>query len=362
MSPTPMVPLSQGHAPTDSHGALLLGLIYGFVHVIGPDHLGTLMTLSSVTSPTKAFRVGAAWGLGHSVGMVLVAAIFLLAHRLIAIDMDSWEHYGNYFIGASMMACALYFIAYESTFLKTQADGSVVPQACACHGPQRPADATPAAEEDLELKGTPPPPPPPDVPSPPPSPGAYGTTDRGRRPGRFAARGFQRGKDAEGCCLPCKDGTGACATKQAACAQEAPAREEALERQPLLTAEEATDPRQQSWWRRAWAERDAKGALLGVFQGLCCPLGMLGVSFLANLPGTGIAAFLVIFMFISAFGTASLAVAWATITAYGLGTRVSPQIVYRASCGFTLVLGLVWIVANHYGSLDKIDYAESLEG
>mmetsp|Transcript_66456 Transcript_66456/g.210095 ORF Transcript_66456/g.210095 Transcript_66456/m.210095 type:complete len:166 (-) Transcript_66456:92-589(-) len=115
------------------------------------------------------------------------------------------------------------------------------------------------------------------------------------------------------------------------------------------------------WWQRIRVERGAKGAVLGIFQGLCCPLGMLGVSCLANLLTAGIAGSLLVFMCMSAFGTAFLAMAWAWLTANSLGTKVSPRVIYRASCGFTLVLGVAWVACNHAGVLEKLDYTEGLE-
>jgi len=248
---------------------------------------------------------------------------------LIEINVNSWEHYGNYFIGASMMACALYFIYFESSFLKEQEDGSVVPQACACHG--APMVEPPEAQEDAPLcyrceEG-------------------YGTTSQvGRSRLSF-------GKEPSTFCPPCSGGDatpGKAAEAQAAKGQPA-------------SAEQDISAVERPWWQRIWAERDAKGAVLGVFQGLCCPLGMLGVSFLANLPTAGIAGFLLVFMCISAFGTAFLAMAWAWLTAYGLGTKISPRVIYRASCGFTLALGVAWVVCNYAGVLGKLDYTESLE-
>jgi len=336
---------SGGHGPmshVDNRGALFMGVVYGLVHAIGPDHLGTLMTLSSVTTPGKAFRVGGAWGLGHSFGMVSIAAIFLLARKLITVDMEKWEHYGNYFIGASMMACAIYFMISESTFLKEQADGTVVAQGCACHGggslaPAPSAEPAVEAEPALPMCGDCG-----DV-------EGYGASG-GRGLRRFSLKENFKNRCREPCCEDEEDHT-------------CPALEVA-ETQPLLTSTEKDLPeasaKAESWLERTWAGRDAKGAVLGVFQGLCCPLGMLGVTFLANLPSIGIAIFLIVFMCISAFGTALMAVLWAYLTAYGCSSRISPRFVYRASCGFTLLLGAVWIICNHFGWLEMLDYAEGM--
>mmetsp|Transcript_146925 Transcript_146925/g.409262 ORF Transcript_146925/g.409262 Transcript_146925/m.409262 type:complete len:293 (-) Transcript_146925:269-1147(-) len=290
----------------EPHSGLLQGLVFGLVTVVAPHHLGTLLTLSSAASYGAAFRVGMAWGLGHSCGTALVAAVLVLAHQLIEVDVESWEHYGNYLIGASMMLCALYFVVSETSFVMQEADGSFTAQPCCCHGgPAAPAAAVPA---DTRVGG-----------------------EAAEEDGLY--------------CKPCT--------------------EDDLEVRPLLPAsEKLSDGEQtaeaQTWWQRSWAERDAKGALLGIFQGACCPMGMLGVSFLANLPSASVAGFLIVFMLVSAFGTATLAVAWAFLTAHGLGTHLSPRAVYRASCGFTMALGVVWIICNYYGVLDMLDYTEGL--
>merc|ERR550532_2381514 len=93
------------------------------------------MTLSTVTSSTRAFKVGACWGLGHSIGMTLVAVLFVVLHRVVHLSVDAWEYYGNYCVGGSMIICALYFIVREPMLLKKQADGTYTAQPCACHGP-----------------------------------------------------------------------------------------------------------------------------------------------------------------------------------------------------------------------------------
>jgi len=300
-----------GHAAI--HGPLLMGIVYGLIHIISPDHLGTLMTLSSVTSPGRAFRVGAAWGLGHSFGMVFIAFVFLGLRSLVTVDMHKWEHYGNYFIGASMIAIALYFILSESSFLKEEADGSVTAKGCACHGSP---DAEVPPERHFAHS----------------SRGHYGASS-------------DEALACQPCCPPGDD-----------CCKESPAGSKLF---GALADREAPGPKQ-TWWQRAWAERDLKGALLGVCQGMCCPLGMLGVGFLAGLDAGGVVAFLIVFIGVATFGTAVVAVVWAALTAYGLGAKVSSSAVYRGSCACTLALGLAWIVANFFGILGALDYTERL--
>mmetsp|Transcript_12630 Transcript_12630/g.18963 ORF Transcript_12630/g.18963 Transcript_12630/m.18963 type:complete len:342 (+) Transcript_12630:169-1194(+) len=60
------------------------GITMGVIHVLtGPDHLSALATLSANVGNFKAFYLGAQWGMGHSVGLTVVAII------LIALDDGS---------------------------------------------------------------------------------------------------------------------------------------------------------------------------------------------------------------------------------------------------------------------------------
>ncbi len=61
----------------------------GVVHVLtGPDHLSALATLSANVGDYKAFKYGVRWGIGHSIGLVIVGSI------LIIIDLTG--HPRNY--------------------------------------------------------------------------------------------------------------------------------------------------------------------------------------------------------------------------------------------------------------------------
>jgi len=40
--------------------AVLMGLMCGLLHAVGPDHLATLVTFSTLMEPMQAARVGAA--------------------------------------------------------------------------------------------------------------------------------------------------------------------------------------------------------------------------------------------------------------------------------------------------------------
>ncbi len=55
----------------------------GIVHVLtGPDHLSAIATLSVNVGNFQAFWYGFRWGVGHSIGLVVVASIFIAIENL----------------------------------------------------------------------------------------------------------------------------------------------------------------------------------------------------------------------------------------------------------------------------------------
>jgi hypothetical protein len=99
------------------------------------------------------------------------------------------------------------------------------------------------------------------------------------------------------------------------------------------------------------------GAVLGLFQGMCCPMGLMGVSFLASLPLAGIFCFLAAFVVFSSLGTGAIAMGWAYAAGGGFA-GVSQKALYRASCSFTMALGVLWLVATYGRFIQKLDYTE----
>jgi len=105
--------------------------------------------------------------------------------------------------------------------------------------------------------------------------------------------------------------------------------------------------------------RDITGACIAIVQGIFCPTGLVGISFVAQMGNsTEIVLFLTVFILISVVGTGLVAVGWSVITDIGMGDYVGPRIVYRGSCVFTLVLGIAWISATYSGW--SIDYTDQI--
>ena len=64
----------------------LTGLAASMAHVVtGPDHLAAVTPLA-IDSRKKSWMVGFSWGLGHTLGMLLIGCVFLLFRRFISID------------------------------------------------------------------------------------------------------------------------------------------------------------------------------------------------------------------------------------------------------------------------------------
>ncbi|GMF17841.1 unnamed protein product [Phytophthora lilii] len=82
------------------------GLMLGVVHVLtGPDHLSALAAMSNGGS-WRAFALGMRWGCGHSIGLLIMTAIFFAAGQ--TIDLDATGEYLNYVVGVFMIALGIW--------------------------------------------------------------------------------------------------------------------------------------------------------------------------------------------------------------------------------------------------------------
>lgn len=277
---------------------VVLGTICGFLHAVGPDHLATLVTFSALMDPWAAAKVGAAWGAGHCAGIIAVAFLVLCMARLPGMHMDNWEYYGDYAIGVSMIIVSLYFIFRESQFVVTTEDGRVDVKGCACH-PSSPAD----------------------------------------RRSKLVARK--------------KKGHQFCATFNQECNDpDCDDEETASEASPLISSNQIQHK------QASTQGKDLQGALVGLLQGMCCPMGLVGMGFAAGRSPLEIAIMTITTVAVSIAGTASVAAGWAYITRSSWMGSVNPKFMYRVSCLMGLLLGVLWISANYLDVLDKLNYAE----
>ncbi|CAE7685172.1 unnamed protein product, partial [Symbiodinium sp. CCMP2456] len=107
-----------------------MGVFCGILHAVGPDHIATLVSFSTLLTPWAAAKVGAAWGLGHCAGILGVALLVYMLGNVI--PMENLEKYGDYVIGASLILVAAYFFLQESQHLVADADGNIVVAGCGC--------------------------------------------------------------------------------------------------------------------------------------------------------------------------------------------------------------------------------------
>jgi len=295
------------------HAALRIGALCGAINVIAPDHLGTLMTLSALCALQEAFYIGVWWGIGHSVGTILICCVVMVLKALAVAGIDAYEHYGEYIVGASLIFCALYFAFNEHKYLKEKEDGTVAAVPCSCHSfSVQPHTSNIDTNPDLA-------------------------------------------------CTPCtgtmtpmpKSGSTPSASKKTSCFdphEDA----EVQENTPLLPHNGNADRSDE-----LSSGRGIEGACIGLIQGMCCPTGLVGISFVARMGNsTEIVVFLTAFILVSVVGTGLVAVGWSVITDKGMGDYVGPRIVYRGSCVFTLVLGIAWISATYSGW--SIDYTDQI--
>lgn len=301
---------------------IILGIVLGLL-LIGPDHLGTLMALSTLTTGLGSFKVGFAWGLGHSLGMILICPIFLLLREVSSksfhVSVEQWEYMGDYLIGASMVLIAAYFFVFESWYLEKQADGSFKAKGCPC----------------------------------------CPTADATVRDDKPSAKKF--------CASYCKPGCTDTASKHPPAADEDVEQSPIQEDAPLLPkakAYESAAASASSLFASLYSVRNFQGAALGLLQGLCCPMGLAGLGFMGRMSVSSSPLMLVLFALsfavASGFGSGVITFGWGAITSSGGGSCMSPRTMYLSSCVMTGLLGVVWIAANACGVLEHINIEEKI--
>lgn len=69
--------------------ASMAGLIAGFVHALsGPDHVAAIAPLAA-NCRSRAWAIGLRWGIGHSIGAMIIGLSALFAQNLLHIEMFS---------------------------------------------------------------------------------------------------------------------------------------------------------------------------------------------------------------------------------------------------------------------------------
>ncbi|KAG7386912.1 hypothetical protein PHYPSEUDO_015117 [Phytophthora pseudosyringae] len=84
----------------------LTGMLFGLIHVLtGPDHLSALATLSAGSS-WRSFALGIRWGCGHSIGLIVMAVIFIALDG--KLDFKVLNVVTDVLVGVFMIALGVY--------------------------------------------------------------------------------------------------------------------------------------------------------------------------------------------------------------------------------------------------------------
>jgi len=88
---------------------LLTGIIAAIAHVLsGPDHLAAVTPLA-IESKNRSWGVGLAWGIGHTIGILIIGLLFLLFRDLIPVERIS-EH-SEQLVGIMLILIGVWAIA-----------------------------------------------------------------------------------------------------------------------------------------------------------------------------------------------------------------------------------------------------------
>lgn len=70
-------------------GGLVLGILLGLRHAFEPDHLAAVSTLvADRHSPRAGLFVGAVWGLGHTLGLLVVGGVLAILERTLSPSVE----------------------------------------------------------------------------------------------------------------------------------------------------------------------------------------------------------------------------------------------------------------------------------
>src|SRR5690349_635269 len=91
--------------------AVLYGVSTGALHAIsGPDHVLSLGPVA-LTRPSRSFRIGLTWGVGHSFGTLMLALPLLFGARFV--HLPTLAGFGDRLAGFALMAMAAWSLWSE---------------------------------------------------------------------------------------------------------------------------------------------------------------------------------------------------------------------------------------------------------
>lgn len=257
-----------------------------------------LLTITAGVRPERAFALGAHWGAGHSVGMVVVFAVFLLANKFVNVEV--WEFYGNYCAGALLVIMGLYFMFRENQYIENHEDGSASAKFCGCCAPV----AMPPTGDELA-------------------------------------------------CSPCGDQSQIGYSFVTARRSNRPA-PEAIK--PIFSTGDSIDTCQRN------IQGAIIGVLQGLCCPSCVVyFGFVGTIASFDHSWKENVGFLITYAVTSSLVNGILASLWSTCCFSDTGSKyISTRGAYRFCCGIAVMLGLAWITLNATGYIKFVDYGDKL--
>eukprot|EP00929_Paragymnodinium_shiwhaense_P054561 TRINITY_DN27347_c0_g1_i1.p1 TRINITY_DN27347_c0_g1~~TRINITY_DN27347_c0_g1_i1.p1 ORF type:complete len:373 (-),score=51.86 TRINITY_DN27347_c0_g1_i1:111-1127(-) len=278
-------------------GPVAGGIVAGVLHtLLGPDHICTIVTLSACQG-SKAFWFGVRWAAGHLAGMTIIGLVFAVVN--VSSGGAAWEvyeHYVDYFIGFMLLFFGVYFIMHTEQYFDQE--WSPKQATCECHAHLLPDDSKDSSDHGHGHSHS----------------HGHGHHSHGN------GGGPQSGAESRG------------------------------EKEALLPASA----------RLADGEvnrgnlRTYGSTLAGFLQGIACPAGIVGMSFLKHYTLPEMAMFIMVFFIITTFSMGCLAMLYGVLTQRYISSASLARSVYYFSCGLSIVLGIAFITLNAFGVLDDV--------
>jgi len=283
------------------------GIVAGVLHtVLGPDHLCTIITLSACQG-AKAFWFGVRWAAGHLVGMCLIGCTFaIINHTTGGAAWEVYEHYVDYLIGAMLVTVGAYFALNADRFFDQEWNPKQA--SCACH-----ADLA-SSEGDNEC--------------------GYGSDKlaSGCPPSHeHGEHGHSHGSHGHGSC----------------------AHEDDVKKQLIEPSKKAQGGDDEVGPLGLGGFRGIGSVAVGFVQGVACPAGIVGMSFLKHYSVPEMLLFVAIFFIVTTLSMGALAAAYGIATKHFINSASLARGIYYTSCSLSILLGCAWLYLNHAGVLDE---------
>mmetsp|Transcript_35567 Transcript_35567/g.62825 ORF Transcript_35567/g.62825 Transcript_35567/m.62825 type:complete len:322 (-) Transcript_35567:81-1046(-) len=292
---------------TLSFGPLTGALIAGVLHtVLGPDHLCTIVTLSACQG-ANAFWLGARWAGAHMVGLCIMGLLFSgLNSHASHINLEIYEHYADYAIGVMLLLVGGYFMVYADRYFDDE--WSPRQATCACHSHLLDSEnMCRATAGHVHMQETSP----------------------------------DSGSEHSCCASPCghsKDVSYGAALDLGM--------EEARKGSYPGAVFDVSD--------KGRGLRKAGSMFAGFLQGIACPAGIVGITFLKQYNFTEMCVFVSMFFVVTTICMGALAALYGTLTRHCVSSAALGRCIYYGSCVMSLSLGCLWIILNATTGIDNL--------